>query len=230
MLFRAALALLLFSAGCSKSQLPKASSGQSEASGGQSDKQRCAAGAKSVLGESASVLRCGNLTGSGALQALAVVPLSGFPQAQGTIAASRVVIIRRQGSEWVTELDAHKQITNPAGYIGLDFIDDSYLSRGYNLEISDRRSDDAPGLTLWLTYLDDKGQIEGVAVQVTWNPAVHRFQEFTTNQDPEGFRSEIKNPPHRKKRSAPSKTVERKPVASTRIPRTRAMISKGIRL
>jgi hypothetical protein len=78
------------------------------------------------------------------------------------------------------------------GYIGLDFLDDSYIPLGYRLEIGDRRSDDAPGLALWLTDLNKDGQPEGIGVQVSWNPAVHRFQEFTTNEDPEGFRPEVK--------------------------------------
>ena len=161
--------------------------------------ERCTAGAKSVLGDSASVLRCGDLTARGGLEAIAVTPLSGVTQSQGQVAVSRVVVIRKGSSRWSTELNAQKQITNPVGYLGIDYIDDSYSPPGYLLAVQDHRSDNSPGLTLWFTEISPKGENdEATPIEVSWNPAVSRFQEFTTNQDPQGFRSEIKNPPHRK--------------------------------
>jgi hypothetical protein len=104
-LYTATAVLLVLLAGCAKSQVAGPNS-----SDRQSEKQRCTAGAKSLLGQSASVVRCGDLIGTGGLEAPAVTPLPNSPQPGGALAASRVVVIRQQGSEWITELDAAKDI------------------------------------------------------------------------------------------------------------------------
>jgi hypothetical protein len=53
-----------------------------------------------------------------------------------------------------------------------------------------------PGYTVSLLYLDPKGQREGVGIDIIWNRAVGRFQEYTENQEPEGFQPEKKDLPH----------------------------------
>src|SRR5438132_158223 len=100
----------------------------------------CEVGAKRVLGPGVAVLKCGELTGSGALEALAVLPLSASANTGDGTSVSRLVVIKQKGSEWETELDADKEIRNPEGYIGMDFTDDSYVSSGYRLRVYDHRT------------------------------------------------------------------------------------------
>lgn len=90
------------------------------------------------------------------------------------------------------------QITNEAGYIGIDYIDDRKPAYGYLLNISDVRADGKKAFDLSFRYLlkDGKTDTESLGIEVSWNSAVERYQEFSMNQDPEGFQSEVRNPPH----------------------------------
>lgn len=162
----------------------------------ETDIKSCLGAAKKALGPNAEVLKCGKLTGREGLEAVAALRIRKLRQTQEEVAVSRLVILRRSRSGWKRELNVRQEITNSAGYVGLDFIDDSSEYRGYYVSFSDHRSDDTPGFTIYLSDIVPNGDPEW-PVQIAWNPAVQRFQEYAGDRDPEGFRPEIKNPPHR---------------------------------
>lgn len=164
----------------------------------------CLEAAKEALGPTASVLRCGHLTGGEALEVAAGTKLTQFKETKdGGIAVSKLVVLRRNGSQWFTEFTADKNwMRNNVGYIGLEFIDDSFRIFGYRVFFLDRRFDDAAGFTIRLEYMIPNGETdEGIPTEISWNPSVKRFQEFAYGEDPEGFRPEIVNPPHRQPRT-----------------------------
>jgi len=82
------------------------------------------------------------------------------------------------------------------GYIGIDYIDDSQQYPGFRALFSDRRSDGKAAFDLELSYLNPDGTTEGIATEISWNSATKRFQEFSVNRIPEGFQTELRNPPH----------------------------------
>jgi hypothetical protein len=120
------------------------------------------------------------------------------------IPLSKFVIIKEvSDSHWSAELIGDNNwIRNDAGYLGLEFIDDSERFSGYRVSVEEHRSGGVPGFTFYVYYLAPNGEDEGIAVEIGWNPSVGRFQEFQYGADPEGFRNEVRNPPHI--RSAPS--------------------------
>lgn len=131
------------------------------------------------------------------MEAVAFVRLKQFKVDRNGIPVSRLVIFRKVHSHWTVVLDAAKGIRNPVGYVGSDYIDDSYGYPGYRVSFSDRRSDDKPAFVLWLYFLGTDGEPEGIAAEISWNPAVGRFQEFGGgDQPPLRFLPELKNPPH----------------------------------
>jgi len=84
------------------------------------------------------------------------------------------------------------------GFIGIDFIDDSAPFWGYSVQFHSHRSDGRPAFVLSLSYMADSQDDTEVPVDISWNPAVGRYQEFSMNYAPFGFKHEIKNPPHQK--------------------------------
>ena len=40
------------------------------------------------------------------------------------------------------------------------------------------------------------GVPEGAPIEIAWNSKVGRYQEYAANEDPVGFKPELKNPPH----------------------------------
>jgi hypothetical protein len=168
--------------------------------------QNCKEAAIEALGPTATVLRCGHLTRVDSLEVIAVIQLRQFREARNAVAVSKLVILRKNTSQWETLLTADRQnwIRNNAGYIGVEFIDDSADFVGYRISFSDEGSGDISKFTIWFNYLSPKGQNEGIETGITWNPSVGRFQEFPENQEPEGFQPEIKNPKHIRTRRPPS--------------------------
>lgn len=196
--------LSIVSAGCSH-QMP--SKGAATKIATEVSSAACLDEARKVVGPDAEVVKCGRLTGDSSLVAVAVAklgPVKGKETAKnkkdvdGGVNVSRLVILRELGAEWRAELDVSSQIRNPSGYVATEYINDSEVSYGYRAFIRDQRPDQPLGLTIEVISLDRNGQWEGSPVEIRWNPAVGRFQEFAANEEPEGFRSEIKNPPHRK--------------------------------
>ena len=161
----------------------------------------CAQAAKRALGSAAIVLRCGDLTGSGALEVLAVTRIPGLPDRKEGIPVSRLWVGRQFSvSQWVAQLETDDQrfIKNSEGYVGVYFIDDSNLSDGYLLSIDKACTDGSSSLALELRYVDREGKFdeESLPLEVCWNASVRRFQEHDDTDDPEGFHNEVKNPKH----------------------------------
>lgn len=153
----------------------------------------CISAARAVLGANALVLRCGDVNGSGTQEAVAALRLKSVPTREECAPVSHVVVLRSDKAHWTTALDVAKEIKNPEGYVATDYIDDSYHFPGYCLELSDKRSDGATAFTIFLTYLNPSGAVEGSSTEISWNNKVNRYQEFA---DVGGFKPEIKNPPH----------------------------------
>jgi hypothetical protein len=147
----------------------------------------------------AEVLRCGYLSDSGAIEALAVVPLKSIRGlSPGCIPVSRLAILRLVNGNWQTALDAEHEIRNPVGYVGLEYIDDSYQVRGYCLVIGDRKAGSREPFSLSLGYITLSGDFDGVPTDIGWNPKAGRYQELAGNDATGGFSPEVKDPPHRK--------------------------------
>jgi hypothetical protein len=157
----------------------------------------CLNAAKKALGSDAEVLKCGHLTGTQVLETVAAVPLKPFQKTSDGVPVSRFSVLRRETSEWVSELTADDHpLRNPSGYLSVDFIDDSDKYGRYRVSFYDEGSHKVPGFTIAVFYLSPDGHNEGVPVEIRWNPSVRRFQEYTENQDPGGFQPENKNPKH----------------------------------
>ena len=156
----------------------------------------CLSAAKKVLGPDAEVAKCGRLTAGSELESVAFIRLKQFAEGPDGIAVSRLVILQKVDSQWKLALDVAQQIQNPTGYIGIDYIDDSQQYPGFRALFSDRRSDGKAAFDLDLSYLNPDGTTEGIATEISWNPATKRFQEFSVNKEPEGFQKELRNPPH----------------------------------
>lgn len=153
----------------------------------------CAAAARAELGAASVVLRSGTLSDTAVPEVLAALKLKSAPTRPGCTPVTRLALLRKAAGRWTVALDASKEIRNPFGYVGMDFIDDSYQFFGYCVDIENHRSDNTRAFTLFLTYLKNReGDTEGAPVEISWNPKLARYQEFA-----EGFKYEIANPPHR---------------------------------
>ncbi|MEW5980348.1 MAG: hypothetical protein AB1898_31560 [Acidobacteriota bacterium] len=150
--------------------------------------------ARRLLGPKAEILRYGDISKNGKIEALAIAKLTADPGSGKDILISRAIILRREGSEWNVVLDAAEQIKNKEGYIGLDYIDESSGFYGYRLTLNDRRGDEQPAFTIYLTDLGPDGEPQGTAIEINWNPDVGRYQEFSYGDYPAVFKPELKNP------------------------------------
>jgi hypothetical protein len=163
----------------------------------------CVEVVRQILGPQAEIVKYGNLDNPSVPEAVAVIRLRRTLDGAAETPISQAVILRRSTAAWKPALRIGKQITNEAGYIGIDYVDDSYDFHGYRFVLHDRRPDGGRGLTVELSYLNSGGEIDGIPIVISWNEKVGRYQEYTSNQDPPGFRSELKSPPHIKSRRTP---------------------------
>lgn len=156
------------------------------------DSQVCLSAAKARLGPRAVVVTCGQLGNPAATELLAAVKPSRATATGYCVPVSQFVVLRAENSGWTAVLERGREIRNSEGYIALDYIDDIADFAGYCLEILKTRSDGKPTFTIVLSYFNDRGDIEGSQTEISWDGNVRRYREF----DAEGFRPEIKNPPH----------------------------------
>jgi hypothetical protein len=156
----------------------------------------CFDAARKILGAEAQVAKYGNLLKKKSIEVVAYTKLNTSKTGSKGISASRLVVLQKTNTHWDIILDASKQIKNQSGFIGIEYIDDSQDYPGYLVSFFDKRSDGVSGFSIQLSYLRRDGEVEGIPIEISWNPAVDRFQEFVINEAPEGFRNEIKNPPH----------------------------------
>jgi hypothetical protein len=159
----------------------------------QNRQRECRDEAKISLGTEAEVVRCGELNTPGILEVVAVLPAKFPPSKETGLTIQKLVILRREPTGWRTALTAFKDIQNDAGYVGIDFIDDTSPSFGYRVDFSDQKG----GFGISFLYIENaNGADSGWPIEVDWNPDVGRYQEWAFGQNPEGFRPEIENPPH----------------------------------
>jgi hypothetical protein len=159
--------------------------------------QSCLEAARKALGARAVVLKCDVLDTPGIREVIAVLPAK-LPHNEVTgMAILKMVILRHELKRWRPALMVARQIRNRVGYIGIEYIDDYSPFYGYWLRFSDTRSDGKKAFDIDLTWIDSaNGTTESASTEIAWNPLIGRYQEFTVNQDPEGFQPEVKNPPH----------------------------------
>jgi hypothetical protein len=105
--------------------------------------------------------------------------------------------MRHQASGWTKALSVSRQIENQVGFIGIDYIDDSSPFWAYAVQFYDHRTDGRKAFAISLAYMADEKDTDELPIEITWNEATGRYQEFTMNKDPEGFQPELRNPPHR---------------------------------
>jgi hypothetical protein len=183
--------------GCSMSVISQNPKGRSE-SPSAIQQQVCVDAAHKVLGEHAQILKCGPLNDPRIQETVAVIRTGGTLDRDYGLAISQLVILRHEAPGWRVALRVGKEITNDAGYIGIDFIDDSSPFYGYGVQFLDRRDDGKRAFVLSLSYLMKGGKVdtEALRTEIAWDDKVGRYREFGLNSEPEGFKPELKNPPH----------------------------------
>jgi hypothetical protein len=147
------------------------------------------------LGPNAELVKYGQLGNANDPGGVTVVKIR--PGKDQRLLVKDLAVLRWVGNDWKPVIRASKWITNDAGYIGIDYIDDSFRFYGYEAQVADVRSDGKSGFVLLLSYLTRSLDREGIPIEIAWNPLIGRFQEFSTNEEPEGFKLELKNSPHR---------------------------------
>jgi hypothetical protein len=199
------LVFVVFIGSCSKptanspGTVPKTSVGQNLPAG-EGNQASCLQAARKFLGSNAEVLECGHLSDSAHLEAVAAIRVPRLKDDRNGIPISRLVILRQGNSGWGSEISVDKEITNGAGYVGFNFIDDSHPFPYYRVDFSDRGAKwgarDPSQFTLVLLPMTRDGKVDvgDVGIGIGWNAAVGRFQEIEPNG--EKFAPEVKNPKH----------------------------------
>jgi hypothetical protein len=166
----------------------------------------CLEAARQALGPAGEVARCGHLTRTPPLETVAVIRLKQFPgTADGGIAVSKLVVLRQtRTSQWRTALTVDKICAkNNMGYLGEGYIIDvpkyARALAGYYVWYSNYidTEEKKPGFAIVFQSLrwDRDEEEEGTSWEIAWSPSVERFQYYTDNEDPSGFRPEKKNLP-----------------------------------
>jgi hypothetical protein len=161
------------------------------------DQEDCLQAGRQFLGPDAVMLKCGHLSDTGHLEAVAAIRVRGLKDDKDGIPISKLMILRRDKSQWNLELNVDKEITNSAGYVRSEIIDDSHPFPYYRVCLIDNLGNCDPSKSiLGLTAMSRKGKIvKGeIGIAIRWNPAVGRFQEMEPQG--EGFAPEEKNPKH----------------------------------
>jgi hypothetical protein len=166
---------------------------QSEPATSPSDTADCVAAAKNVLGQDAEVLKCGYLNQRDVLESVSIVRKPLKHKVRDDL-ASRLVILRRVNSSWVTALDASQGTRNDAGYIATDFLDDDAVVWAYRVKLYRTLPDGQRKFTLEVTPVHDARDGWAVGTEISWDRRVSRYREFSV--DGGTFQAENKNPPH----------------------------------
>ncbi|MGC2173320.1 MAG: hypothetical protein WA555_10570 [Candidatus Sulfotelmatobacter sp.] len=193
------LACLIVCGGSSKKTIAQSSSSEVASDADYRLHQECLETARKILGEHAEIVKYGAFNDPSVQEAVAVVRKEhGQVKGKVGLAVSKLVILRHEAKGWKVALTVSKQIQNGAGFVGIDYIDDSAPYYGYQVLFSEQRADGKRAFMLSLSYLANNGNTEGIPLEISWDNAVGRYREFGINSDPFGFKPEIKNPPHRK--------------------------------
>jgi hypothetical protein len=154
---------------------------------------------KEVLGPDAEIVKYGRLNGTNTVEAVGIVKIKGLALNGEGIPVSQLAILRLD-PRWRLVLRASEDwIKNDAGYVGIDFIDDSFRISGYRAKLSNQTTDGEAGFMLDLSFLLPGGESdEGTPIRIAWNAAVGKYQEVVSNDGPVEFKPEIRQPPHRR--------------------------------
>lgn len=157
--------------------------------------ESCIRAAKTILGAKAEVLHYGSIGTKGDAEAFAAVKLESTRTPKGCVPITEMVIIRQDKGDWRTIFEArrHMQIKNPEGFVGIEYIDDSFDYPGFCLNVNKGKPSDP--FSFALTFLKSGGATEGLPMYIGWNSAVGRYQSMTY-EDPAAFEPEVKNPRH----------------------------------
>ncbi len=164
------------------------------------DHDLCLQAALKLLGPAAEVLKCGHLSDPTHMEVVAGIRVPGLKDDRNGAPISKLVILRQGNSQWEIELNVDKEITNSAGYVGFNFIDDSHPFPYYRVNFTDQGASwgarKPSQFTLVLLPMTQDGRVDprDIGFGIGWNPAVGRFQEIEPNG--EQFASEIKAPKH----------------------------------
>jgi hypothetical protein len=164
------------------------------------DRESCLQAARKMLGPGGEVLKCGHLNNATTLETIIATRVPGLKDDKHGISVSRLLVLRRNKSQWDIELTVDKEIKNSAGFIGVNFIDDSHPCPYYRVNFSDQGAkwgDRSPSLfTMVLVSITQQGKVDedDLGLGIGWNPAVGRFQEIEPNG--EEFAFEKKTPKH----------------------------------
>jgi hypothetical protein len=178
------------------------------------NQQACVDAAKATLGQGAILLRCGELNGAGIQEA--VVALGLKPISRRCTAVSELRILRHEAAGWKTAFQADRQfqIKNPAGFVGIDYIDESDAYRGFCVDITEHKAQERFSIALSFIVADGTVDEEGLPIAVAWNTKVGRYQEILSGGDPVLFAPEKKNVPHiniQERCCGPNPVTKRKP-------------------
>ena len=184
MVVRSLLSSIVLLIGCAKT-LPR----EDEAA----LRKSCMITAGGIAGGEVELLRFGRFGVKAPLDCVVAGILPDAENQGDGVLASRLLVLRHQGQSWRVALDAAKWATNPEGYVGIDSIDDAYDFKGLRVVVDDKTPTHQPGITLWISYVDENGYDEGDAKPFSLNPATLRYQEF---DDKLGFKTENRDPPH----------------------------------
>jgi hypothetical protein len=178
------IALTISLAACSKTPPPEDEAAL---------RKGCLITAGGIVGGEVQLLRFGHFGLKAPLDCVVAGILPDVENQGDDILASRLLVLRYQRESWRVALDAAKWATNPEGYVGVNSIDDAYDFKGLRVMVDDKTPARQPGITLWISYIDEDGNDEGDAKPFSLNPATGRYQEF---DDKLGFKPEVKDPPH----------------------------------
>ena len=160
-------------------------------------RKTCLITAGAISGTDVQLLKYGRFGVNAPLDCVVAASLADVESQGDEVLSSRLLVLRRQSQSWRVALDVAKWATNPEGYVGVDSIDDAYDFKGLRVVVDDKVPSGQPGITLWISYLDENGEDDGPAKQFSLNPATGRYQEF---DDRQGFKFEIRDPPHMRSR------------------------------
>ena len=146
------LGFVLLIGSCSKPKVPSADAASATPQGsnlavGAADRDSCLSASQQFLGSRAVMLRCGHLSDAANLDAVAALRVPGLKEDnERGVPISKLLILRRGQLGWQRALAVDKEITNSAGYVGIDFIDDSHLFPYFRVSFSDQGSGWGPAI------------------------------------------------------------------------------------
>ena len=176
--------------------IPEASAPQAPV--GESDRESCTQAGRGLFGPNSEMLKCGRFSDRDHLEAVVAIRVHGLNDNKDGIPVSKLAILRRSNARWEAALNVDgDRGTNSAGFVGINFIDDSHPFPYYRAFFpSQWGSRSQSEFTLGLRSMTRDGKVdeEGSPTAIGWNPVVGRFQEIEPNG--EEFAPETKAPEH----------------------------------